>query len=540
MGILALVAFGLWGFGGSSPVPDDSRSAALLATYNEELSRSEDLADVPELARLRSGRALFAALAGHAGARRLELGLMGNLNGFASACACSSKGRGGGLAVIGGAVRRWRSENAPTLLDIGDSLLPDRTLPAAYESLFLEKAQLLAELYGLIGVDLFCPSPTDLRAFDDVRALEAWSETAALHSVITNISGSHGRIRSTARLGDDELPIAIYSVCDPADVRFRSILERFELAALDPTLARCSLPERGMRIVVLHNVALTDCVERIDRPLERTIFVTRDRDRFRTRRHPRIRALQRGGRILRPQARGQSLSVLQFLAQADSDVSLENAARYVLRFDSAARQNHSPPEPAPAGIRFLLTAIEFGERSGDTIGTLDAVEDRLATHRTKVLQRLLADPPYEAGAVPERRRRLLARESCGSCHESEVAGWEAGPHAHALTTLLEGERKDKAEAGCIRCHLSALSRLTLDAPARTEDHPLRMRGVLSGITCVTCHGNVSPSHAEGEAADTSKGVVRAICRRCHDSINSPSFDYDSYVRKLGCCGHANR
>ncbi|MHC4938905.1 MAG: multiheme c-type cytochrome [Planctomycetota bacterium] len=538
-GIVVLAAWGLWR--GLESDPDDGRSAGLLARYKGELARSEDLADAPELARMRSGRAMFATLAGRSGGP-FELGLMGNLNGFASACACSAKGRGGGLAVIGGAVRRWRGEDAAPLLDIGDSLLPDRKLPAAYESLFLEKAQLLAELYRLIGVNLFCPSPTDLGAFDGVDALAAWSGKAALHAVVTNFAAPDipDRIRPMVRLGADDLPIAVYSVCDPADSRFRSTFARFELAPLETALARCSLPDRGIRLVILHNVALTDCLDRIDRPLERTIFVTRDRERLDTRRHPRIGVLRRDGRILQPQARGQSLSILHLLEDDGGGTGLENAGRYVRRFDLAARHDHALPDLASARLRFLVTAIEFGERSGETIGILDPVEDRLVAHRAKVLNRLLADPPYAPDAVPERRRPLLARESCGSCHEAAIAGWEAGPHAHALTSLLEGERKEQAEAGCIRCHLSALSRLTLDAPARTEDHPLRMRSVLSGITCVTCHGNLSPAHAEQGVPETSKRAVQAICRRCHDPINSPSFDFDTYVKRLGCCGHAGK
>jgi hypothetical protein len=204
-------------------------------------------------------------------------------------------------------------------------------------------------------------------------------------------------------------------------------------------------------------------------------------------------------------------------------------------FERAVRQGREPHTLDSTDIRFLATAIAFRGGSAESIGAIPEIRERLAGHRARVLRRLLADPPYDSDEVPDTRRLLLAAESCGTCHEAQVAGWRAGPHAHALETLLEGERREQAEAGCVRCHLSATSRLSLDAPARTKDHPLRMRGVLSGVTCITCHADVADVHLDGRGAKPSLESARAMCRRCHDPVNSPDFEIESYLRRLGCC-----
>ena len=107
------------------PEPDEARSTDLLRRFRQELDKSRDLADTPEFDGLREGRAFVETAAHGTASHGLELGLMGNLDGYASPCACSREGRRGGVALIGAAVRRWRGGIALPLVGVGNSLLPE-------------------------------------------------------------------------------------------------------------------------------------------------------------------------------------------------------------------------------------------------------------------------------------------------------------------------------------------------------------------------------------------------------------------------------
>ena len=61
----------------------------------------------------------------------------------------------------------------------------------------------------------------------------------------------------------------------------------------------------------------------------------------------------------------------------------------------------------------------------------------------------------------------IGPETCKACHPLAYEAWKEGPHAHAVESLSEAQRR---EARCTSCHA-----------------PDTEKGA-RGVTCETCHG----------------------------------------------------
>jgi hypothetical protein len=112
----------------------------------------------------------------------------------------------------------------------------------------------------------------------------------------------------------------------------------------------------------------------------------------------------------------------------------------------------------------------------------------------------------------------VGNNSCKSCHEKESAAWEKTKHAKAYSTLID--RKHEFDPECVKCHTVGFGYISgFRHPSSSQE--------LANVGCESCHGAGS-NHVDNPQAgygDTSD----AICRNCHDTDNSPKFEYDKYV-----------
>jgi len=127
------------------------------------------------------------------------------------------------------------------------------------------------------------------------------------------------------------------------------------------------------------------------------------------------------------------------------------------------------------------------------------------------LTRTLMDPPVA----------YVGNEVCATCHEAPTNQWKSTPHAHARETLI-GKEKDY-EAACQRCHTVGFGyRSGFVSPKTTPQ--------LWNVGCESCHGGgavhaAQPQEPYGE-------VIGDVCLSCHDSENSPDFDYETYLPRI--------
>ncbi len=192
------------------------------------------------------------------------------------------------------------------------------------------------------------------------------------------------------------------------------------------------------------------------------------------------------------------------------------------------------------------------EQNGQKLHALALAKGALETEAAHPLDGLLPDAPaarealdrfYEkaTAAAPDLPRRKIDGEggkyigsrNCKICHEKAYAVWEKTGHARSLEKLKEKEPRRSALAECVECHVTGFGFET----GWTKD-----ASHLASVGCESCHG-VASNHVD--LANSSEDVNgfgmlpgkgpegwRARCILCHDPLNSPSFDLETYLEKI--------
>jgi hypothetical protein len=126
-----------------------------------------------------------------------------------------------------------------------------------------------------------------------------------------------------------------------------------------------------------------------------------------------------------------------------------------------------------------------------------------------------ANPPYVGAAA------------CGACHPEELRQWSQSGHARAMEALAR--KRQDLNPECVRCHVTAFGEPGGYVPGQRGGLDL------ANVQCEACHGFGREHRGKGRIRG---GVSEAVCRRCHTTENSPTFRYETYLRKLGA--HAAR
>lgn len=205
------------------------------------------------------------------------------------------------------------------------------------------------------------------------------------------------------------------------------------------------------------------------------------------------------------------------------------------RADKSCRQvgdavyNESGIRGQWAGVVRLIVStdgdvLDWGGRNVSLDAAIDpdpAVQSRVEEHE-KEAQRM-----RRAGAAARRSdaegkiqlTRYLGVGNCQDCHVSEHKQWLQTAHAHAFDTLVkEGKAEDQK---CISCHVTGYGKSNGFVADSSELD-------LHNVQCESCHG-MGSEHARGPGAVK---VTEALCVTCHDTKNSPDFDYEKYLKAV--------
>jgi hypothetical protein len=133
----------------------------------------------------------------------------------------------------------------------------------------------------------------------------------------------------------------------------------------------------------------------------------------------------------------------------------------------------------------------------------------------------------ETIAASTAESRYLGHEACVDCHTGHQGAWARTDHARAWGTLLE--RGEERNPECLACHSTGFG-----APGGFAD-PDRARHLV-GVQCEACHGpmevHAGQARKTGFRPDRGQPVTEATCLRCHDPLNSPRFDFDTYAPRV--------
>jgi len=138
--------------------------------------------------------------------------------------------------------------------------------------------------------------------------------------------------------------------------------------------------------------------------------------------------------------------------------------------------------------------------------------------RSRNLAEQVAAPPAPAPANPA----YVGAAACGACHPAQLRQWAASKHAKALASLQR--KRQELNSECVRCHVTGYG--------DSDGYRLgAVKGVdLGNVQCEACHGFGREHRGKGKIRGS---VAETICRRCHNTENSPTFKYEPYLRLLG-------
>ena len=197
---------------------------------------------------------------------------------------------------------------------------------------------------------------------------------------------------------------------------------------------------------------------------------------------------------------------------------------------AAAEAAHESVPTDRVSVKATFVRLEKDLASSDEAKKLIAAYDarvsaqNLAAAKTEP-DRCPADPSEPKGP------QFVGAESCKECHATEYDFWKKTPHASAYAKL-EGVNKQYS-LDCVGCHV--VGWLRPGGPCRI-DKPKALG--LADVQCESCHGAGS-AHADsggGEAVPLA-GPEKSRCIVCHESQNSPHFEFASYLKKVVGPGH---
>jgi hypothetical protein len=178
-----------------------------------------------------------------------------------------------------------------------------------------------------------------------------------------------------------------------------------------------------------------------------------------------------------------------------------------------------PKGAGTGGRRFAWTLVPLDTSLPDQPALAQLIDRHNQQLRERNLAAAQAAPPPPATLGPA----YVGAAACTPCHDAAWRQWRGSGHARSLEALVRKGKESFPE--CLRCHVTAY-----DDPS---GYRLGGRGgaSLADVQCEACHG--TGREHRGRDGRIRGRVPEALCRRCHTVENSPTFQYEPYLRRLG-------
>lgn len=204
-----------------------------------------------------------------------------------------------------------------------------------------------------------------------------------------------------------------------------------------------------------------------------------------------------------------------------TDPAMVRAGLASLVAERSRRLEHVRPRATPrhvavGGVEVLAAELEEDPK---VVARLDAFH---STWLDEIEARLTA---ARAEGV-EDSRQYGGVDTCVGCHPTEYAQWGRTAHVQAYKTLRE--RAEQRNPDCLACHATGFGQAGGFADPASGQR-------LLNVQCEACHGPMAEharqANTQGRALKPVPGLAvnEATCVRCHDSANSPRFDYEEYL-----------
>ncbi len=150
------------------------------------------------------------------------------------------------------------------------------------------------------------------------------------------------------------------------------------------------------------------------------------------------------------------------------------------------------------------------------------IVERIAAYQETWLEEIQSN--LEVTEV-EDGRQYGSVDTCVGCHQAEYGRWGRTAHVSAYKTLRE--HAEHRNPDCLECHATGFGKPGGFAEPGNS-------GLLN-VQCEACHGPMAQHAREagsgGGSLKPSAGLVinEATCVTCHDPVNSPEFNYETYL-----------
>ena len=468
--------------------------------------------------------------------RQLRIALTGEVRGELEPCGCPT-------LPYGGFVRRERlldelSVAARPLfqLDAGETLL--KGLSARREEPPQARAELIAQLMDIVGVQAMAPGPSDLLALGVEGLLRFdWDTGFPLVSATWRRPGGERLFRAWTTVEAGGLSLGVVGLSGTPTARETRDLVAVEDPVIAARAAVAELPDVDL-VVALSNLEESDA-ERVASEVEGLALVLTTRDG----RHDPPRTTPRAPVVEVP-SRGRYVTLVSVHAGAPAGWAAEEAETALLerswqlaeqlsalgsrpdaREDVVAALTaeqldvEAALEAAGAGRNLMLVEdLPLGARLDGDAASVPLLED-YKQERLVWAEEVVEESEREEGP------RYASSAACTSCHSQQVARWAFTAHARALRSLQRRDAEENPE--CLGCHTTGFAE-----PGGFAELDKFHLARFGGVQCEACHGQLA-GHPEDDGVKP-QAVTPATCERCHDEANSPNFDFLSYLPRAHC------
>lgn len=429
------------------------------------------------------------------------------------------------------------------VVDAGNLLYRSRRLPDADRAQRLVKAELIAEVYAINGVDGMVFGEADLAFGEDYWRLV---EQHKLPLVATNLS-CESRDLPTHRLVErGGLKVGLLGLAPAAP-------EGCSLTEAAPAV-EAALAELGeVDVVVLLSSERTDAERALTAKVADIDFVVHGGE---TLKNAQAAALEGGAWQLAAGDRGKMLGVTTLgvvpgatawfdegagdallrrvetyeerIRKAKQDLSAAEDERARARVErrievyerelAGAKEAHAAASAAAQGPRNLFDTrlVELDQNIADHPETAAlVVQGKLAVEEA-------ASQPQEGAAFAS--KAFVGSNFCQGCHPTQFTQWKGTPHADAYRALTKDRRN--LDQDCWSCHVTG---------AFHPEGPQSPREVsgLKEVGCESCHGPGAAHVKDPQGSKMSAEVAPATCTQCHDGVRDEGqFDLAEYLPKV--------
>lgn len=447
----------------------------------------------------------------------VRIALVGEVRGELEPCGCPTLPYGG-FARRSALLDELRKDGPLFHLDAGELLLKGFSTDRNKDR--VERAQTLMKLSAEVGVDVWVPGPTDM------LMLKSLSLPTGPTRISASYTDAQGRLlyEPTKVLERGGARIGIVGLSAPVmDPEMKKVVHtRDPVEAAKDGLGR--LKDNLDLIIALGNIS-DETAQAVAREVPGLAAVLTIRGGAYDTPAPASLPLAKTPPVIEAPDRGRYVQFLQFRVGAPAGTAALVHPEARLWRERTASGDDGPFTELGRGRNLLgVSTIPLGKdldgSQAPRAGVTQALDRFKSQSLASAAKRATQAP---APSVP----KFASSGGCVHCHSSEFARWSLSGHAKAWMALVERQQTQNPE--CLPCHTTAWGEPS--GLGALTDSGIRK---FKGVQCEACHGPMG-GHPEDPRV-RPKPITEETCVGCHDTANSPDFDYAKYLPMASCQG----